>query len=281
MNYNNIYVNLIASRRNMKRFKGDGTYYENHHIIPRCMNGSDEPSNFVLLTAREHFIAHKLLTKIYPDNIKIYWAFTGMCGAFQKRNLKAHEIEDCKKVAGELLKQRAYDDRGYHFNSKVGRFSEEQKQEIVNIFKGTTLEKEIIADMFGVHCSTIIKILKEQGLAGKEIKSIACRKREYRHKLQLLINNQKRPGTNKGISRNKIALEKQRKSISNYWKQVKEGKIKRKGKLASAKPIRILETGLEFPSLNCLRKDFFIRKISKTIVSRNDSNILYHWDYVL
>ena len=38
-------------------------YTEKHHIIPRCMGGDDSVENLVVLTAREHYIAHLLLTK--------------------------------------------------------------------------------------------------------------------------------------------------------------------------------------------------------------------------
>lgn len=48
---------------------------ETHHIVPRCMGGTDEESNLVVLTLKEHFIAHMILTKIYPDNDKIITAF--------------------------------------------------------------------------------------------------------------------------------------------------------------------------------------------------------------
>lgn len=54
-----------------KRKKDKNTYYEEHHIVPRCLGGSDDKSNLVLLTAREHFIAHRLLSKIYPDNLNL------------------------------------------------------------------------------------------------------------------------------------------------------------------------------------------------------------------
>ena len=39
-------------------------YVEKHHIIPRCLGGTDDPVNLINLTAREHFICHLLLTKI-------------------------------------------------------------------------------------------------------------------------------------------------------------------------------------------------------------------------
>lgn len=64
MNYEKIYNSLIQSRKpqGLDKSKLDG-YYEIHHIVPRCLGGSDEESNLVLLTGREHYIAHLLLTK--------------------------------------------------------------------------------------------------------------------------------------------------------------------------------------------------------------------------
>jgi hypothetical protein len=39
-------------------------YTEKHHIIPRCLGGSDENENLIRFSAREHFICHWLLTKM-------------------------------------------------------------------------------------------------------------------------------------------------------------------------------------------------------------------------
>lgn len=43
-------------------------YSEKHHIIPRTLGGKNDKSNIVILTAREHFICHLLLTKMLTDN---------------------------------------------------------------------------------------------------------------------------------------------------------------------------------------------------------------------
>jgi len=74
--YNAIIEKAISENR-IKRKKSDKNYiyYENHHIKPRCLGGKNVKENFVLLTAREHFICHKLLTYIYPGNYKIIHAF--------------------------------------------------------------------------------------------------------------------------------------------------------------------------------------------------------------
>lgn len=79
MNYQAIYNSLIE-RSNPRILDG---YSERHHIIPRCMGGNDDPENLVKLTAREHFIVHRLLTKIYPDNHKL------KCAAFLMSHAKS------------------------------------------------------------------------------------------------------------------------------------------------------------------------------------------------
>lgn len=46
------------------------TYVEKHHIIPKSLGGSNLPDNIVQLTAKEHFICHRLLTKFTTGNDK-------------------------------------------------------------------------------------------------------------------------------------------------------------------------------------------------------------------
>ncbi len=70
MDYQKHYDALINRARNRTL---DG-YVEKHHVIPRCMNGTDDQTNIVSLTAEEHYIAHQLLVKIYPTNAKLIFA---------------------------------------------------------------------------------------------------------------------------------------------------------------------------------------------------------------
>ena len=41
------------------------TIYHNHHIIPRHMGGTDDPSNIIRLTIEEHALEHKKLYEKY------------------------------------------------------------------------------------------------------------------------------------------------------------------------------------------------------------------------
>jgi hypothetical protein len=49
-------------------------YVECHHIIPFCLGGINEKTNLVYLSAREHYVAHQLLVKIYPNEKKLIYA---------------------------------------------------------------------------------------------------------------------------------------------------------------------------------------------------------------
>ena len=66
MNYKAIYYKIIENAKketeNGNRFVG---YYENHHILPKSLGGNNDKNNLVKLTAREHFICHWLLVKMY------------------------------------------------------------------------------------------------------------------------------------------------------------------------------------------------------------------------
>jgi hypothetical protein len=59
--YTALYYKIIerAKARNYSKQKYDG--YQTHHIIPRCFGGTDDPSNLVVLTYKEHRVCHRLL----------------------------------------------------------------------------------------------------------------------------------------------------------------------------------------------------------------------------
>ena len=77
MNYLKIYNNIILQAKN--RILSDNTYTETHHIIPKCLGGSNENNNLVILTLREHFICHELLVRIYPEENSLKVALWMIC----------------------------------------------------------------------------------------------------------------------------------------------------------------------------------------------------------
>lgn len=78
MNYEDHYIKLINNTRNRIIIKNN--YYERHHIIPKSLGGPNEPDNLVYLTAKEHYIAHRLLTKfkVGLERFKMIYALLAM-----------------------------------------------------------------------------------------------------------------------------------------------------------------------------------------------------------
>ena len=97
MNYTKHYNTLIikASSRILT------SYCEEHHILPRCMGGSDESDNLVRLTASEHFIAHLLLSKMYPKIHGLHIA------AFLMSNMKKYNNKDYSRLREQYSKIRS------------------------------------------------------------------------------------------------------------------------------------------------------------------------------
>jgi hypothetical protein len=53
------YYKIITARQQYPITAG-----ERHHIVPRCLGGSNKSDNIVRLTDREHYICHQLLVKM-------------------------------------------------------------------------------------------------------------------------------------------------------------------------------------------------------------------------
>lgn len=70
MDYHAHYDRLIT-RAKGRQLEG---YSERHHVVPKCLGGSDDPENIVRLTGSEHFVAHLLLVKMHPENPSLAYA---------------------------------------------------------------------------------------------------------------------------------------------------------------------------------------------------------------
>ena len=77
------------------------SYVEKHHIIPRCIGGSDHRENIVALTAREHFVCHLLLTKMTTGKVKqaMCWAVGkfAQVNKNQQRNFTSWEYQKIRE----------------------------------------------------------------------------------------------------------------------------------------------------------------------------------------
>jgi hypothetical protein len=90
MNYKSIYDKIVEKTKERK-FSWTRTeeYFERHHIIPKCLGGSNKKENLTMMTAKEHYVCHHLLWKIYKDDKRLALAFHKM----KSSNMKSRQIE--------------------------------------------------------------------------------------------------------------------------------------------------------------------------------------------
>ena len=137
MNYKKVYDQLIEKRRQQPLSKDD-CYCETHHIVPRGMNGTNDKSNLVNLTAREHYVAHLLLAKIY-DTFGLYAAVTYMQTGNNSNRVFKFNSRLYQKVREELGKKMSVRTKGKFVGKPL---SEEHRKKISESNKGKVISKE-------------------------------------------------------------------------------------------------------------------------------------------
>jgi len=125
MNYKKLYNNLIKNAQTRKR-KMD--IVEKHHIIPKSLGGDNNKINIVNLSLREHFIAHKLLTKIYKgvDDVahkKMIYALWFMCKNHPLREVKSRDYESARRLFSTYNPNKCAErKRIFRENHKAGKY---------------------------------------------------------------------------------------------------------------------------------------------------------------
>lgn len=148
-------------------------YTEKHHIIPKCIGGLDDDSNYVLFTYREHVIAHMLLARIY-NTLELKHVVVYMLSS-KKNTVKIVStkfVNELKAVAIEYIRTLR--------KKQVGqRYSEKRKANMSKALTGKiniteeTREKQSsahgrrIKDPLGRIFSTIGKCAKENGITSR------------------------------------------------------------------------------------------------------------------
>lgn len=129
MTYKQFIQNILDTRG---RFSCGSKYCERHHIIPKCMGGTDAEDNLIDLFAREHFIAHRLLALENPNNKSLVASWWCMC-YLRKNNINQ-----------EICTPEEYEEARINFsNSQKGRIvSQETRDKIGKANKGHSVSLE-------------------------------------------------------------------------------------------------------------------------------------------
>lgn len=122
--YTIVYYNII----NRARTRALNEYGEIHHIIPRSLGGDNIKDNLVNLTPREHFICHKLLTKMLTGvaKRKMHMAVRYMKDANNKNKMTSRQYSISKEESREYMKDL----------KTGGTLSDQTRLSISNALKG-------------------------------------------------------------------------------------------------------------------------------------------------
>lgn len=130
LHYLNRYNKFIGA---LKEQTIDG-YYELHHIIPKSSGGSNDKSNLIALTARQHYIAHWLLWKAYGGNLARAFFMMSSVGRYQRVNSKTYD--KARKDYSEQVKIQMAN------KPNVPKFTPEHREKLRQAKLGRKLSEE-------------------------------------------------------------------------------------------------------------------------------------------
>lgn len=130
LHYLNRYNKFIGA---LKEQTIDG-YYELHHIIPKSSGGSNDKSNLIALTARQHYIAHWLLWKAYGGNLARAFFMMSSVRRYQRVNSKTYD--KARKDYSEQVKIQMAN------KPNVPKFTPEHREKLRKAKLGRKLSEE-------------------------------------------------------------------------------------------------------------------------------------------
>ena len=241
---NNKYTKWYFCIINSSHLDDDKVYKETHHIIPRKLGGTNDISNLVKLTARKHFICHRLLPKMLNEQHQrssmIYalhmmsnsskYTCSGRSYArikeqyidIHKTRLASLSIEQKQKFAKNRSgKIQSIEERLKRSKSLIGRvISDDHRQKISAANKGRSLTDEhkqkLSISRPGWKMTEESKIKISSALKGKIVSD------ETRQKMS-------------AAKRGKVVSDETRQKMSDAKKGIKQSEETKKKKSDSAK----------------------------------------------
>jgi len=199
MNYIKHYTLLIERAKNRQL----GCYVEKHHILPNCLDGSNDKENIVSLTPEEHYIAHQLLLKIYPDKPGLIFAAIMMAckSSNQERNNKLYGWLRRKHSESMRIIQRGENNPNFG-NCWISNFEDKKcksikKHELPIYLEAGWVKKRVIKWPDKIKCPQCNKLFyyNDSKYCSKNCKSIKLKERPnnqmdmFNEKLKEMVKN--------------------------------------------------------------------------------------------
>jgi hypothetical protein len=146
--YTNWYFQIINLAKSRSSFENQ--YQEKHHIIPKSLGGTDAHDNLVKLTAREHYVCHRLLVRmcILPKHKKsMAWGLHLMMhrvNPYQDRYLPKSKTYELVREEFKRIQQEVPYVRTPEHNARVAEANRKR-------LKGTKFSDEHRAKMSAAH----------------------------------------------------------------------------------------------------------------------------------
>ena len=149
-------------------------YSEKHHVVPKCIGGTDSASNIVSLTPEEHYIAHQLLCKIYPHEGKLAFALKMMTvsNQHQQRNNKTYGWvkRQWRRALSNNMKGKLVGEKNGMYNKRHtpeaiermkvarsgGTITEEHKKAVSEASTGKTLSERHKRILSQIHTGKVV-----------------------------------------------------------------------------------------------------------------------------
>lgn len=271
MNYNEFINNILETRG---RFSCGDEYHERHHIIPRCMGGTDNDENLIDLFAREHFEAHRLLALENPENSSLvyaWWMMAHVKDKNQKRvEISAEEYEEVKRKYVDTIKGRPAWNKGVPM-------TEEQKIKLSKAKVG------IPSKLKGVPMSDMAKQHMRENHA-----DFSCENHPMYGKHHSEGTRQKISESHKGkklSDETKKKLSELNKGENNHFygkTHTEEAKEKMRNSKSKCKPVRCIETGEIYRSTREAQRITGVWQTTIVRVCKGKQELAggYHWEYV-
>jgi hypothetical protein len=134
---------MIQSQHHYQRYqrfigalKGQSVdgYVEVHHIVPRSLGGSDDASNLIRLTARQHYVAHWMLARAIGGSAARAFFMMSNFGKYGQVNSTTYQIAR-KEYAEQASKQLT-------MRPNIPAFTAEHRQKLSQAKKGRQLSEE-------------------------------------------------------------------------------------------------------------------------------------------
>ena len=261
------YINLILSSRENIRQKE--YYQEKHHIVPKCLGGTNDKNNLVWLFGEEHYWAHMLLAKENPHEKKLIYPWWRMSND-GLRTVSPEEYKEAKQTfiqsrkgipLSEETKKKLSDNAKERFakgeHPWVGKHhSEETKKKI----------KEHHADISGDKNYNYGKHLSEE--AKQKISEANKGNQHWLGKHHTEETKQKLSKANKG------------RKVTEETKQKMRGRTGAKS--IHHKAIKCIETRIIYSCVKEAAEQTHNHPSSLAQCARGETKICrrYHWEYI-